>query len=238
MSSCLRRPRRKMSAVTFEGALPAIKDAFFCEDFATFFDQYRTLPDKQRLQLWNAREAVLSKARLAWDNLRADSARRCASAEQQRQINKLSRFYWEAMVGPALGASWKRRRVALLFKCYRRLAKLSQPIDGLPPVVFDSSRFLKPILEAMTLDKKQSFFEDLDIARKFRPSRVNRFLAEYSLLMLGQQPALTFSELHKILHWVGRDDLRKKIKGLHKRYGELVVPLKPGKPGRPRKNEG
>jgi hypothetical protein len=126
----------------------------------------------------------------------------------------------------------------MLLKCYRGLAKLSQPIAGLPPIVFDSSPFLKPILEATRTDTDQSLFSDLEIARRFRPSRINCFLAEYSLLMLGRQPALTFSELHKILHWVGRDDLRKKIKALRKRYGVLVVPLKPGKPGRPRKNRG
>jgi hypothetical protein len=229
-----------MSALTFDVALPAIRDHFFPDDFTAFFQRYRTLPDKQRMNLWNMREAALSQARVAWDKLSADSAefRRCAHAEKQRQITKLWRFCRESKYGPALSTSWKRTRTALLLKCYRGLAKLSQPVAGLPPFVFNSSLFLKPILEAAMTDNDHSLFSDLEIARKFRPSRVNRFLAEYSLLMLGKQPALTFGELHKILHWVGRDDLRKRIKTLRKRYGELVVPLKPGKRGRPRKNRG
>jgi hypothetical protein len=80
-----------MSVFTFEAALPAIRDCFFFEDFETFFDQYRTLPDKQCLNLWNTRETALSKARLAWDKLSAESAkfRRRANGEQQRQIRKL-----------------------------------------------------------------------------------------------------------------------------------------------------
>ena len=88
----------------------------------------------------------------------------------------------------------------------------------------------KPILEAAGTGNLD--FSDFEIARKFRPSRVNIFLAEYSFLMLGKRPMLTFGELRKILQWEAAN-LRGRIRHLRRRYGPLAVPLKPGAPGRP-----
>jgi len=233
------REKKPASAVTFETALPAIEDHFFSEAFGAFFHHYRALPDKERRDLWRRREAVLSQAHAAWRKLRTESFKslRLATsrAEQWQEVKKLWRFYRNAKYGPALSMSWKRTRAALLLGCYRRLSFLSQPIDGLPPLGFDSFRYLEPILDAARTDNDQ-FWEDLKVASRFRrnQSRVNCFLAEYSLLMLGKRPTLTFGELHKILHWIEPKDLRRQIGRIRKRYGRLAVPLRPGRPGRPK----
>lgn len=127
-------------------------------------------------------------------------------------------------------------RRARFFDFFRRLPLFLDPPPGYPPPNLPlTCKTLCAVLKAA--EKDDEFWPDFAIAAKFRKrqSRVNCFLAEYSVLMLGKQPALTFGEVHKILHWVGRDDLRKTIKTFRKRYGELVVPLKPGKPGRSRK---
>ena len=180
----------------------------------------------------NEDQAVLASRKL-WADLNKFSLRARRNPEQWQQLRKLLRFYREAKYGPALSTSWKRMRAAGLLKCYRRLALLSQPIDGLPPLHFDSSKYLKPILEAARTDNDQ-FWSDFEIAAKFRnnQSRVNGFLAEYSLLMLGKRPPLTFGELRKILHWEAAN-LRRRIKYLRGRYGPGAVPLKPGVPGGP-----
>jgi hypothetical protein len=105
---------------------------------------------------------------------------------------------------------------------------------------------LKPIIKALvSLDDE--FFSDLTIAVRLKKQRlhvaetrpivnINRFLAEYSMLMLGRKPLLTFAELHNILHWIKPSDLRKRIRRFRRAYGEGTVPLKPGRPGaRPKK---
>ena len=180
----------------------------------------------------NEDQAFLAKKKL-WADFDEFCQRARTNPAQWQQLKKLKRFYREAKYGPALSTSWKRIRAAGLLKCYRRLALLSQPIEGLPPLRFDSSKYLKPILEAARTDNDR-FWSDFEIAAKFtkNQSHVNCFLAEYSLLMLGKRPLLTFGELRKILHWEAAN-LRRRIKHLRKRYGPEAVPLKPGVPGRP-----
>jgi hypothetical protein len=195
-------------------------------------------------------EFLLSHPRIRWavndseilDKLRADRERyeQRADPTQQGQIQKLWRFHEAANYGPALSTSWKRTRRARLFNALLKIRSSLEPPPGFPlPDLTKATRAMSAILKAA--EKDDQFLSDADIAAKFRKKRspVNGFLAEYSWVMLGEQPVLTFGELHKILrHWIERDDLRKRIKTLRKRYGELVVPLKPGKPGRPRKNRG
>jgi hypothetical protein len=222
-----------MSALTIETALPALRDHFFSEDFAAFFPQYRTLPDKERCEFWQAREAALSKAHAAWKRLRADSykslRRASANADQWQQMKKLWRFSREARYGTALSTSFKRTRAALLLRHYQRLSSLDA-------TEAQNAKAFMPILEAVRTDNKQ-FFADLQIAMTFEKHRspVNAFLAEYSLLMIGKRPTLTFADLHKIFHWMERKDLRRQIGRIRKKYGRLAVPLKPGRAGRPLK---
>jgi hypothetical protein len=144
-----------------------------------------------------------------------------ADADQRKQINKLWQFHRAAKYGPALSTSWKRTRRAMLFNALQNLPK--------------STKVLTAILKAA--QKDDEFWNDFAIAAKLKKTRspVNWFLAEYSWLMLGRRPALTFGELHKILHWINPADLRKKIRDVRKRYGEFAVPLKRGRPGRPSK---
>jgi hypothetical protein len=195
-------------------------------------------------------EFLLSHPSIRWavnereilDKLWADRERfiQRADPEQQGQIKKLWRFHQAAEYGPALSTSWKRTRRAFLFNALLKIRSSLEPPPGFPPPDLPkATRVINAILKAA--EKDDEFWSDADIAAKFRKKRspVNGFLSEYSWLMLGEQPVLTFGELYKILcHWIERDDLRKRIKTLRKRYGELVVPLKPGKPGRPRKNRG
>jgi hypothetical protein len=159
-----------------------------------------------------------------------------ANAEQRKQINKLWQFLEAAKYGPALSASWKRTRRARLFDGLCKIISRLEPAPGFPPPDLPSAtKALTAILKAA--QKDDEFWNDGAIAAKLKNtrSRVNWFLAEYSWLMLGRRPALTFADLHKILHWIKPKDLRQKIRHLRKRYGELTIPLKRGRPGRPRK---
>ena len=163
---------------------------------------------------------------------------RSAPAKQRQQIKKLWQFHQAAKYGP-LSISWKRTRRAMLFDYFSRLPSFLEPPPGFPPP--DLPRIFKTlnaILKAAQRDDE--FWNDFAIAKKFRNrrSRVNWFLAEYSWLMLGRPPAMTFGELHKILHWIEPKDLRRQIGRIRKKYGTLAVPLKPGKPGRPKKTDG
>jgi hypothetical protein len=115
-----------MSKLTIEAALPAIRDHFFPEYFASFFDQYKRLPShKERCDFWDTREAALSKAHQAWRKLKADTEkflrRAKNNAEQWQQIKKLHRFSQDAKYGPLSTAVWKRRRVVVLLNNCRRL---------------------------------------------------------------------------------------------------------------------
>jgi hypothetical protein len=128
-------------------------------------------------------------------------------------------------------------RVAGLLKIWRRLSSLYGHAENGQRHTVDG-KYFTPILEAVQTDNDE-FFSDIAIAIRFRRREkqfhVNAFLAEYSLLMLGKQPVLTFTDLQKILHWIEPADLRKKIRTLRKAYGECAVPLKRGLRGRPRK---
>jgi hypothetical protein len=159
-----------------------------------------------------------------------------ADAEQRQQINKLWRFHEAAKYGPALSASWKRTRRARLFDALCKIISRFEPAPGFPPPDLPgAAKALTAILKAA--QKDDEFWNDGAIAAKIKNTRspVNWFLAEYSWLMLGSRPALTFADLHKILHWIEPKDLRQKIRHLRKGYGEFAVPLKRGRPGRPRK---
>jgi hypothetical protein len=158
-----------------------------------------------------------------------------ADAEQRKRINKLWQFLEAAKYGPALSVSWKRTRRARLFEALCKIISRLEPAPGFPPSDLPgATKALTAILKAA--QKDDEFWNDGAIAAKLKNTRsgVNWFLAEYSWLMLGRRPALTFADLHKILHWIKPADLRKKIRKLRQRYGELAVPLKRGKPGRPR----
>jgi hypothetical protein len=162
-----------------------------------------------------------------------------ANADQRQQIRKLWRFHQQAKYGPALATSWKRTRRAMFFDFFSKLPLMIEPPPGYPPPDLPGvCKTLNAVLKAAQRD--DDFWSDFAIAEKFRKhrSRVNCFLSDYSLLMLGVPPALTFGELQKILHWIKPTDLRKKIRDLREQYGDFVVPLKRGRPGRPRKNRG
>lgn len=181
------------------------------------------------------------RATRAWRMLWAGTTGffRRANTEQWKELKKLWRFYERGEYGPALSTSRKRKRAAKLLSYYRRLSSLLQNPIPVPPAVFGSALYVKalrPILEAARNDD-DTLFSDLEIAKTFRrnQSHMNGFLAEYSLLMIGKQPVLTFGDLHEILHWIKPADLRKRIKELRKTYGPWAVPLGPGRRGRPRK---
>ena len=160
-----------------------------------------------------------------------------ADGEQRQQINKLWQFHEAAKYGPALGTSWKRTRRARLFDgLWKIVSSLEPPLGFPPPDLQRSTKVLTAILKAA--QKDDEFWNDFAIAARLKKTRSpeNWFLAEYSWLMLGRPPALTFGELHKILHWIEPKDLRRQIGRIRKKYGTLAVPLKPGKPGRPKKN--
>ena len=128
----------------------------------------------------NEDQAVLASRKL-WADLNKFSLRARRNPEQWQQLRKLLRFYREAKYGPALSTSWKRMRAAGLLKCYRRLALLSQPIDGLPPLRFDSSKYLKPLLEADLLRQKVAedrtiVFEWSNLFRRLPKSTIKSIL--------------------------------------------------------------
>ena len=227
---------------TTEAALSAIKD-FWLSNGSMTAEQERRL-------------------RRVWRKLVVDSAKfsRTATPAQQQELRKLRKFYVHAIFGSALGTSFRRTRVALFLKdweLFDRRDEQNQNVDSLTFLntanEFNVARrfvekeglealpglrylwVLWPILRALRSDDHE-FFSDLAIAIRFAKiqSRSNAFLAEYSLLMLGKQPVLTFAELEGILHIHPRE-LRSKIKELRDEYGPLVVPLKPGKAGRPPK---
>lgn len=217
-----------MSAQAIELALAHIKERCFSDgSLNDFYHSHRSLtPEKEQRAL---------------RKLRADSEtfERRANAEQRQQVKKLWRFRQAAKYGPALGTSWKRTRRAYLFDALWKIISSLEPPPGFPsPDLPKATKALTAILKAAQKDGES--WADFAIAAKLRKTRsqVNWFLAEYSWLMLGKPPALTFGELQKILHWIKPTDLRKKIRNLRKTYGELVVPLKRGQVGRPRKNRG
>jgi hypothetical protein len=132
--------------------------------------------------------------------------------QQKKQVDGLIRFCKRAVFGPALSTSRKRLRAALFLNEW----KLRRKIPEDPP-------------------EDPEFFEDLAIAIRFRKAqRVDAYLAKYSVLMAGREPLLTFKELQEILG-MKRRTLGDKIKALRESYGELAVPLRPGRRGRPRK---
>jgi hypothetical protein len=131
-----------------------------------------------------------------------------ADAGQWKQINKLWQFHQAAKYGPALSASSKRTRRAILFDAVWKILSILEPPPGFPPPDLPrSTKALTAILKAA--QKDDEFWNDFAIAAKLKNtrSRVNWFLAEYSWLMLGRRPALTFADLHKILHRIKPKDL-------------------------------
>jgi hypothetical protein len=205
--------------ITTDAALAVMKDFWLSDGLLT--------PEKE------------DRFRLASRKLLADSAKfyRRANEGQQQQFKKLRRFYQQATFGPALSKSLRRQRAALFLNDWRLFSRTKikngqiRILDGL-----DYLRVLRPILEALHTNDGE-FFNDLAVAIRFGKTqpRVNAFLAEYSLLMAGKQPVLTFGELNKILRWTKPADLRKAIRRLRKRYGSMAVPLRLGRPGRPPK---
>jgi hypothetical protein len=227
---------------TTEAALSALKD-FWLSNGSMTAEQERRL-------------------RRAWRKLLVDSAKffRTAKPAQQEELRKLRRFYVHATCGSALSTSFRRTRVALFLKDWELFDRRDEPIQNVDSLTFLNTaneynlarRFVEteslealrdlrylwvlwPILRALR-SHDHEFFSDLAIAIRFTKiqSRSNAFLAEYSLLMLGKQPVLTFAELERMLDIHPRE-LRSKIKELRDEYGPLVAPLKPGKPGRPPK---
>jgi len=182
-----------------------------------------------------------NRARIASRKLLAESAKffRTANPKQREQFKKLRRFYQQATFGPALRTSWKRSRVALFLNDWQLFARSSGLIKNGQMRVVDALKYiqvLRPILEALH-NKDDEFFSDLAIAIKFKKnqSRVNAFLAEYSVMMAGKRPVLTFGEIQKILGDMPRRTLREKLEDLRQEYGEFAVPLRRGKVGAPKK---
>jgi Fic family protein len=206
-----------MRVLTTAAALAAMRD-FWLSDARLTIDEER-------------------RVRLAFRKLLVDSVRvfRSANSKQQNQWRKLRRFYLQSTFGSALSTSWRRTRTALFLREWQLFSRSN--IKNGRMQILDALEYLdvlKPILEALQ-GEDDEFFADLAIAIKFQKvqSRVNVFLAEYSLLMAGKPPTLTFGELQKI---VGskRRTLRKKIKELREKYGDWAVPLMSGRGGRPK----
>ena len=211
-----------MSALTIECELAAIRERWLSDGSLTdFYRSHRSFDHiKASGKLYAERERFIQRA----------------NGEQRQQIKKLWQFHQAAKYGPALSTSWKRTRRATFFDFFQRLPSLLEPPPGFPPADLPKvSKVVTAILKAAQRD--DGFWDDFPIANKFRKnrSRVNGFCAEYSWLMVGKQPVLTFGELHRILYWVEAKDLRREIGRIRKKYGRLAVPLKPGRPGRPKK---
>jgi hypothetical protein len=221
-----RQPRRSTvtTELALELALAHVRERCLADGSLTnFYLSHRPIAPQEEHQ--------------ALEKLRANRDRfeRSAPAEQRQQIKKLWRFHQAAKYGP-LSTSWKRTRRARFFDFFFRLPSFLEPPPGFPPP--DLSRIFKTLNAVLkAAQRDDEFWNDFAISKKFRNrrSRVNWFLAEYSWLTLGNQPILTFEELRKILE-MKRRTLREKIDELRASYGELAVPLKPGRPGRPRKN--
>lgn len=203
---------------TTEAALAAMKDFWLSDDSLT--------PEQEN-------RVLLATRKLLTDSLKFLTS---ANPKQKGELRKQGRFYLKATLGPALSTTWKRSRPALFLNKWKVWSRDGKIQNGriLNLDALEYLQVLRPILEALHTDNDQ-FFSDLAIAIRStkKQSQANAFLAEYSLLMLGKQPVFTFTELHKSLHFVDRDDLRKKIRKFRRQYGELAVPLKRGKSGRP-----
>jgi hypothetical protein len=219
----MRKRQKSASALTIEHELASIRE--------------RCLSDGALEHFWRSHPLFdCAKANEKFNKHRDRFIRR-ADPEQRKHVNKLWRFHQAAKYGPALSKSWKRTRRAFLFNALRKIVSLLEPPAGFPPPDLpQAAKSLTAIFRAA--EKDDEFWTDAPIAAKLTKTRsdVNWFLAEYSWSMIGRRPLLSFSDLHKILPWIESKDLRRQIGRIRKEYGPLTVPLKPGRPGRPRKN--
>jgi hypothetical protein len=156
-----------------------------------------------------------------------------ASPQQQEQLGRLTRWYRLTTYGPALSLSRRRRRALRLVHTWHERCRK----DGLGAnLLFDE--VLTPIFDALH-ESDHEFFNDIVIAIKFlKRSPVEAYLASYSLMSVGKKPRYTFDELHRIMSRfsdMSRESFRKQIRKLRKEHGDFAIPLRRGKPGRPKK---
>jgi hypothetical protein len=157
-----------------------------------------------------------------------------ASPLQQAQLNRLTRWYRLATYGSALSLSRRRRRALVVVHAwhdYRRNGVGESRI---------LDEVLIPMMDALQEDDHE-FFSDIAIAIKFlKRSAVEAYLAGYSLMSVGKEPRYASAELHRMISPFSRMSLqsfRNQIRKLRLEHGNFAVPLRIGKPGRPKKRK-